>query len=211
MIKIINIIILLILIYIFIYCDNIYTLNENFNNIIENYTPADAIQFSSDIKNLMTKAEWPNGATVSGDFVVKGLGTIKNFVVQDNTILNGNTIINGNAKINNSLSIGNSYINNGILNIDKIVLGGKYVLYTNQDAFAIGKLADNGKIIPGIYLNPGSREGMWIIEAINNNQIYYYWFNSGSSGHSGRPYDSNSLNNILKNTNYRNFIGLDNL
>ena len=62
-----------------------------------------------------------------------------------------------------------------------------------------------------IYLNPGSREGMWIIEAINNNQIYYYWFNSGSSGHSGRPYDSNSLNNILKNTNYRNFIGLDNL
>ena len=151
MIKIINIIILLILIYIFIYCDNIYTLNENFDNIIENYTPADAIQFSSDIKNLMTKAEWPNGATVSGDFVVKGLGTIKNFVVQDNTILNGNTIINGNAKINNSLSIGNSYINNGILNIDKIVLGGKYVLYTNQDAFAIGKLADNGKIIPYLF------------------------------------------------------------
>lgn len=208
MIKYMNFLILFFLLYIFYYCycnDQL----ENFDNIIENYTPNDAIQFGDDIKNLMTKAEWPNGATVKGNFTVNGFSNMTNLTILNDNNVNGNSNLN-NVNIKGNLNIGNSKLSNGILNVDKIILGNKYVLYTNKDAFAIGKLVGN-KIAPGFYLNPGSKEGMWIIENLNSNNIYYYWFNSGQSGHAGRSNTRPSYDGILNNTNYRSFEAIDSL
>ena len=205
-----NFLILFFLLYIFYYCYCNDNQLENFDNIIENYTPNDAIQFSDDIKNLMTKAEWPNGATVKGDFIVNGSSNMTTLTTSSDNNIGGNNNVWGNNIVKGSLNVGNATLSNNILSVNKIILGNKYVLYTNKDAFAIGKLVGN-KIAPGFYLNPGSKEGMWIIENLNSNNVYYYWFNSGQSGHAGRTNTGSSYDNILNNTNYRNFEAIDSL
>jgi hypothetical protein len=182
--NIISLFIILFILY-FIY-NNIYYDNiENFSN--------DPNQYLAELHDLIKNGKMPD-TTVNGNLNVTG-----------NTTLNGG--INSNLNITGSI-VSNGDLTGNILRTDKIILGNKYVLYTKNDAFVIGKLVNNN-IAPALYLNPGSREGTWLVENNSNGKIYYYWWNSGSSGHASRNY--NDLNGILTNTNYRSFDPIDSI
>ena len=129
------------------------------------------------------------------DLIINGSSNIKN--------INNNIDINGNLTINNDTT-------SNIIYLDKLIINNKYIFYTKKDALIIGRIDKDKNIYPGIIINPGSREGLWIIHNFNSKDVNYYWYNSGLSGKASR--NKEDLNDdILKNINYRSFKYIDDL
>ena len=159
-----------------------------FDHHFEHFTN-DSSQYLKELHDLITQGKLTD-TEIDGDLDV-----------YNDVNIQGNLNIEGNI-------ISNDEITGNYLNIDKIILGGKYAIYTKKDAFVIGKIKDN-KIAPAFYLNPGSREGLWFVENVENNKIWYYWFNTGKSGHANR--DVANLNDILTDTQQKTFSYYDDL
>jgi len=114
----------------------------------------------------------------------------------DNTIINNNLSIDGELEVNNitnDLQInGNLIVNQNtkgkLIYLDKMILNNDMIFYTKKDALIIGKI-DNQKIAPAIVLNPGSKEGLWIIHTINSQKFGYYWYHDGNSNSDNRKLD----------------------
>lgn len=188
-----KLLILLILIMIIYYIYNEDTSIEYFKN--DTLNNKDKInKYLKELQDLIINGKLQN-TTINSDLLIKGSSDINN--------INNNIDINGNLTINKDTS-GN------IIYLDKLIIDNKHIFYTKKDALIIGKIDKEKNIYPNIILNPGSNEGLWIINNFNSKDINYYWYNNGKSGRASRKKED--LNDdILKNSNIRPFKYIDNL
>jgi len=156
------------------------------------YFSNDANQYLEQLYNKISDSNFDN-LSIINDVTINGEMSIKNGINGD-LVIDNNLIADGNIKA----KIG--YINRAIVN-------DKYTIYKKSNAMSIGKI-NNSNVIPSLYLNPGSKENLWVFENINNDNFWFYAWNA--KGPNFGHYTSNEFNmdNIL-NDNSFSFIGID--